>query len=86
MKKTNSLYDRIEKMLNESVFGFITKEQVCKKLKEKDSNVSKIFMQMNREGKLTQAKHNVCNDSLQGKSKCWHPDTYLIIKKEKNHV
>lgn len=59
------------------------KEDVAFKLQVKISQVEKIFMQLNREGLLSQAKHHILHDSNRepygfGGDSAWASDCYYI--------
>jgi len=73
-------------------YPYITKEEIAKVLKCKPSDLDKMFMRLNREGILSQAKHRRMHDTARygnieetlsydyGNSD-WTPDAYDILAK-----
>lgn len=71
------------KDMKENEIYFLTKEDLSYKLQVKKSDLDKIFMELNREGILSQAHHHFMHDSNRGNvvfNECsdWAANTYSI--------
>jgi ribosomal protein S25 len=67
--KENILKKEVLEIIDEAILSdkyFVTKEDIAYRLNVKVSSLGKIFMELNREGILSQARHGLMHDSRRG--------------------
>lgn len=78
----------IEERIKEDKYLFLTKEDIARKLEVKECQVEQVFMELNREGILSQAIHKAPHDSKRDPwgfdcNYFWNGDIYRIRKQTK---
>ena len=81
--RTKGLVDRLRIYVlslahKDYIDRLIRKEKVAEKYGVRQHEAHEALVQLNKEGLISQARHTHCWDGGIQKSKCWHPDYYVV--------